>query len=103
MRTRGGGLKNKPHLSWAEKKQAPCIYTNNNTVCLDINQLKAEKSCRNWKIKKGVVENQKKLLFSAETQKKDSLLLPTFLRYDLTDTAGVLENKVLGMFHGLDN
>ncbi len=25
------------------------------------------------------------------------------LRYDLTDTAGVLENKVLGMFHGLDD
>ena len=25
----------------------------------------------------------------------------TFLRYDLTDTAGVLENMVLGMFHGL--
>ena len=24
------------------------------------------------------------------------------LRYDLTDTAGVLENKVLSMFHGLD-
>ncbi len=23
------------------------------------------------------------------------------LRYDLTDTAGVLENKVMGMFHGL--
>ncbi len=25
------------------------------------------------------------------------------LRYDLTDTAGVLENKVLSMFHGLDD
>ncbi len=25
------------------------------------------------------------------------------LGYDLTDTAGVLENKVLGMFHGLDD
>ena len=25
------------------------------------------------------------------------------LRYDLTDTAGVPENKVLGMFHGLDD
>ncbi len=25
----------------------------------------------------------------------------TVLRYDLTDTAGVLENKVLSMFHGL--
>ncbi len=25
------------------------------------------------------------------------------LRYDLTDTAGVLENKVLDMFHGLDD
>ena len=25
------------------------------------------------------------------------------LRYDLTDTAGVLENKVLGMPHGLDD
>ncbi len=25
------------------------------------------------------------------------------LRYDLTDTAGVLDNKVLGMFHGLDD
>ena len=25
------------------------------------------------------------------------------LRYDLTDKAGVLENKVLGMFHGLDD
>ena len=25
------------------------------------------------------------------------------LRYDLTDTAGVLENKVLGMLHGLDD
>ncbi len=25
------------------------------------------------------------------------------LRYGLTDTAGVLENKVLGMFHGLDD
>ncbi len=25
------------------------------------------------------------------------------LSYDLTDTAGVLENKVLGMFHGLDD
>ena len=24
----------------------------------------------------------------------------TGLRYDLTDTAGMLENKVLGMFHG---
>ncbi len=24
------------------------------------------------------------------------------LTYDLTDTAGVLENKVLAMFHGLD-
>ena len=29
------------------------------------------------------------------------LIVP--LRYDLTDTAGVLENKVLGMFHGLDD
>ncbi len=26
-----------------------------------------------------------------------------YLRYDLTDTAGMLENKVLGMFHGLDD
>ncbi len=26
---------------------------------------------------------------------------PIVLRYDLTDTAGVLENKVLCMFHGL--
>ena len=25
------------------------------------------------------------------------------LRYDLTDTAGVLENKVLSMYHGLDD
>ena len=25
------------------------------------------------------------------------------LRNDLTDTAGVLENKVLSMFHGLDD
>ncbi len=28
-------------------------------------------------------------------------LLCCSLRYDLTDTAGVLENKVLSMFHGL--
>ena len=26
-----------------------------------------------------------------------------YLRYDLTDTAVVLENKVLSMFHGLDD
>ena len=25
------------------------------------------------------------------------------LRYDLTDTPGVLENKILSMFHGLDD
>ncbi len=29
--------------------------------------------------------------------------LTVLLRYDLTDTAGVLENKVLSMFHGLDD
>ncbi len=32
-----------------------------------------------------------------------SILIRGFLRYDLTDTAGVLENRVLGMFHGLDD
>ncbi len=35
--------------------------------------------------------------------KRDDTLICLFLRYDLTDTAGVLENKVLGMFHGLDD
>ena len=30
-------------------------------------------------------------------------VLVAHLRYDLTDIAGVLENKVLGMFHGLDD
>ncbi len=34
---------------------------------------------------------------------QDRIILSVILRYDLTDTAGVLENKVLGMFHGLDD
>ena len=31
------------------------------------------------------------------------ILFGASLRYDLTDTAWVLENMVLGMFHGLDD
>ncbi len=38
--------------------------------------------------------------FGMKTRALDRL---NSLRYDLTDTAGVLENKVLSMFHGLDD
>ena len=34
---------------------------------------------------------------------KTSPFISNTLRYDLTDTAGVLENKGLGMLHGLDD